>query len=101
MQQSQVEGTPAIELNRAWFASGSKSRASLSITRALSHNSRLAHDGPSPRLHQATRTIAAVPKTEKRFMSTTRMEMGLRLRSGLANDAVAIYLDRISRKAPE
>lgn len=40
---------------------------------ALLRNSRLRHDFPFPLRDQATRTISAVPRAEKRFMRATRI----------------------------
>jgi hypothetical protein len=43
------------------------------IDGALLRKSRLRHDCPFLLWHQATRTISAVPRAEKRFMSATRI----------------------------
>ena len=40
---------------------------------ALLRNSRLRHDSPYPLRYYATRMISAVPRTEKRFISATRI----------------------------
>jgi transposase len=40
---------------------------------ALLRNSRLRHDCPFPLRDQATRTISAVPRAEKRFIRATRI----------------------------
>ena len=52
------------------------------IEGALLRNSRLRHDGPFPRQHQATRTISAVPRAEKRFISAMRIWISAVWRSG-------------------
>lgn len=49
---------------------------------ALLRNLRLRHDYPFPLWHQATRTISAVPRAEKRFMRATRIWISAVWRSG-------------------
>ena len=52
------------------------------MAEALLRNSCLRHDGPFPRQHQATRTISAVPRAEKRFISAMRIWISVVWRSG-------------------
>ena len=52
------------------------------VSLALLQNPRLRRDVPFPRGLQATRTISAVPRAEKRFMRATRMWVSAVWRSG-------------------
>ena len=49
---------------------------------ALLRNSCLRHEGPFPLRHQATRTISAVPRAEKRFIRAMRIWISAVWRSG-------------------
>ena len=70
------------EFNRPWHAPFGRMRVMLRLWRgragfhipeALLRNSRLRHDCPFPLRDQATRTISAVPRAEKRFIRATRI----------------------------
>ena len=50
--------------------------------KALLRNTCLRHESAVPRKHQATRTISAVPRAEKRFICAMRMWISAVWRSG-------------------